>query len=355
MNQELQASNTDSVFARSYPKIEEYLARIIAAKNNICPITDLVTIEPSVAQIAEILIKEPNAFMQCFASSYRFSQDLLQLERLIWTRRASVHAALDCMVKQTSSNELYAALIMMRSAIENVSNAFSLETSLRDIFDSCGISADIHNTDLEALERYQSGLNNMSPIVQQYALATSIDIDHYFIEKNTLIEKRKDYSKKESEHNLKPINTLVPIDHLSKSIFGVRRAYDFLCQFAHPNFGAYFLYTKEKIVTETSKEGLRRIRTTMSLSCDDYTVHEFNNLILDSFAVLTEVVEHFCESIVYFDEAIAKAKNVNKLIVCKVIQSNAEAFAGGDLCPCCSGEAIGRCCGVKSRRRFIKH
>ncbi len=324
--------------------------QLSAAKDDICPEADLVSIEPSITQIAQ-LSKSADAVVRGFAISYMISQDLLQLERFFWSRRASIFSALNSVVLNTRKDDLFEALIMMRTAIEFISNVFFFEVRFRRIFDTYGINSNILRIDLDSLQRYELGFLELRSILQKFTLATSIDIEDYFIESNTLFGNKKDYRQKEGEFDIKNSQTLNSVDELSGRILGIRRVYDFLSQFVHPNFGSYLLDTKEKTVVSTSREGLMLIKTTMSLAKSNYPL-EFINLILDSYLLLTQASEYFREASKYFQDAIIGAKKANKLILRQVIQSNAEAFAVKDFCPCCSGKLIGQCCGFKFRNRL---
>ena len=325
--------------------------QLSAAKDDICPEADLISIEPSITQIAQ-LSKSADAVVECFAISYMISQDLLQIERFLWSRRASIFSALNSVVINTRKNDLFEALIMMRTAIEFISNVFYFEVRLRRIFDTYEINSNNLRIDLDSLQRYERGFHELRPILQKFTLATSIDIEDYFIESNTLMGNKKDYRKKEGEFDVKNSQTLNSVDELSGRILGIRRVYDFLSQFVHPNFGSYLLNTKEKTVVSKSREGLMVIKTTMSLAKSNYPVNEFNNLILDSYSLLTQASEYFRESTKYFQDAIIGEKKANKLIVRRVIQSNAEVFTVKDFCPCCSGKLIGQCCGFRFRNRL---
>ena len=244
-------------------------------------------------------------------------------------------------ISACESGRFLAALPSLRALIERASLLNALVTDVSPII------AELETMKPLAAPFAMSALHNVGEVVARSLYSTRVNW-------SCLLEKEpKDISKKDLKFD--PIAGAVDltaktifnhIDKLEKAVPGIRVAYEFLCEFAHPNYGDLIFATSGYEEEKTEWCGMR-LRTRII----GHRIREIE-LPLDYtiiFGKVSKVCAELGQQIISDHRVLAKitaaAGQVVRNFMRSVIKKNRDAFRKSDKCPCGSEKHVGRCCG----------
>ena len=149
-------------------------------------------------------------------------------------------------------------------------------------------------------------------------------------------------------------NILDSIDVISKSYPKTRLYYEFLCEFAHPNIGSYFLYTQSAVDVFPNSKGFMFIERIIGEHGHFQGISDAGKVLLtDSINNLAKITSDYEN---YIDK-VRVIKNKIRILARKYIKNaismNPAIWDRFEYCPCGSGQSIGKCCVPKLRPRNI--
>ena len=270
------------------------------------------------------------------ANTYANSLTQNQLNQLIWTKRNTVadgiHATLACL----ELGLLLPSLIELRSTLEQISSLMIVEKQCVEVFNDRSL----------VMEDFEL-INELSSIIHKNTLATRIDWEHY-IENPIQGGKTKNYKPSEKFESIQADSILRSIDYLDKQLKGSRRAYEFLCEFAHPNAGAYLAFRSRKKEVK-NKSPFAFIETVLSNETPSDSIDWLKKPIIECYLILYD-------SLMLFENSSDSLNNISKKInkktnelIKQLVKNYAPIWQHSEPCPCLSGENLSSCCG-----KFLK-
>jgi hypothetical protein len=160
----------------------------------------------------------------------------------------------------------------------------------------------------------------------------AVDIKHFVGEKA-----------KESLGIFAAEQVLNKVDCLDKKIKGARACYEILCEYLHPNVGDYYAITTEWRET-IERHQLKLIKKTLSLEgfSRDPTV---DRVVLNKvYRLFPKMTELFLTDMNYMSDFGQKLEVAAQKHIREIIRINRKCFKISDLCPCCSGSEVSKCC-----------
>jgi hypothetical protein len=183
----------------------------------------------------------------------------------------------------------------------------------------------------------------------KHLAATRIDWEHNLA--SPLSEgKKKSYKPTTGFVDVHADSILNSVDLLDKRIPGFRKAYEFLCEFAHPNVGAYFIWRVEKSRVPRSS-AIPFIETCVGNQTPSKSIETLALQFTECYSILLKAVVNF-EDICRHLNGVVRSLTSFSQTVAKVSPKNfAPIWSAEEACICLSGLAVGNCCGRRARIR----
>lgn len=327
---------------------------LVNCSNLIRPSKVLKHREPSIKQTSEA-VWHPDKRVSAKYGQYHFGHAINQCERYIWSKNQIVSRLLRAMCQKMREDDIYISLILMRTLLETLSKSLNVHQSITALYITFKIDCPENITTVfekEKLDQLYEGFNKFSEMIQQATLTSSINLREYYENRKISGQKRKDYVPSDREIDLSAKNILSSIDLLDKTIRGSRRLYDFLSQFAHPNFGQYYLSMDPEILTHSSVDGLATVERTMMPRSFDCLIEPIHDLIVDSLDLLVKIVDLYISKQQELRSSLKDVRKTQKKLIVGILKNSIGIWRKTDLCPCCSGEPINLCCGKKHLNRL---
>lgn len=269
------------------------------------------------------------------AWAYANAQGVTKLKSYLWSKKEALADAIDGAVFCLNGGLLVPALTLVRSALEQIADLHSLTASTHGHADKSYTSP---------LDR-QNATTLLLDTIHKHLMATKIDIKD-FTENPILGGKRKSYKADERFSDISAQSVLNSIDVLDKTVKGSRRGYEFLCEFAHPNTGAFLLSRSRKAVVQ-KKSPLTFVETAQGRSTPSLSLEAFQLPLLQSFDLLLETGRLFERDCVEMDRLAEHLVKYSKDVAKVVLRNYAPLWNRDEPCPCLSGLNIANCCGKK--------
>jgi hypothetical protein len=190
-----------------------------------------------------------------------------------------IYATLNCL----KLGLLLPSLIELRSTLEQISNLISVEKESLQLFNES--SSIMNDTQL---------IVELSSIIHKNTLATRIDWENY-VSNPIRGGKKKNYKSSEEFESIQAESILNSIDYLDKQLKGTRRAYEFLCEFAHPNAGAYLVFRSIKREVKRNSP-FTFIETILSNETPSSSIDWLKSPIIECYSILHDSLELFVNS-----------------------------------------------------------
>lgn len=268
-------------------------------------------------------------------SSLRSSIDFFR-----WSRASTVEELATQAYQSAKNNSLLVAIMALRSILEVSGNAVLLERDLHEL----GEPKEENLARIDWLSKFESVIDGR---------IAGVRVD-YSVLTRTGLRGSKNFSYKpgEIEADLTAKDLLKGVDVLDKRIKGVRAAYEFFSEFAHPNLASVWTHYD---------------RTEMKIKVLDfhgYAVHHqkrhvgaafldtFGSMVNEGIEIAGECVDELLRiDLVLKAEGEAMAKHAKRAIR-EIIKRDPAAFDSRELCPCNSERNIQQCCGklIKTSR-----
>jgi len=275
------------------------------------------------------LVKSINSIM------YNSAMTINLLDSYIWIKNNTLADNFEGIIYCIDKGLLVQSLILVRAAIEQIADV-------------------VHFS-----KQCDSYLNNQDPIASEILFLESLNkktmaqrIDwNDCMSKSLRKGEKKEYKSTENFVNLKAESILNSIDYLDKKLNGIRKSYELLCEFAHPNVGPYLIYRSiRKLDTKSKLRFTEKIlnNSTPSNAMELFSTHLF------------ELYELLYEAGVIYQESNDKIKEVKKNLrsnakdIAKTALNNWEiAWSIDEPCICLSPsrKSIGECCGKNIKRQ----
>lgn len=332
---------------------EKTLSDINKYQKKIMPKHGLLIIEPSITQTSSIQIKINNYYdlenisaelfegllrndqtvlLAIKAATYSNAQTRNQLAQYLWSKNYAISDGIISLSKSLEDGHLLSALTILRAMFEQVADAVTIEQSLIGV-----VSESL------TLSENSNQIAKFSDILHKHTLATRIDWEHY-LDNPIKGVKKKAYSSRESIANAEADSILNSVDALDKLIKGARRGYEFLCEFAHPNVGTYFVYRSSKKEVKKSSPFMF-IETISSNQIPSDTIDWLKKPIFETFELFCEALNLYIQLANEIDKKCRLLDKKNKEIVFQALQNYKSDWNRKEPCPCLSGLIVGLCCG----------
>jgi len=348
-------SNLATYLASLAPALGTALHEMGNAEERIRPGGEVTVVEPSRTQVAfaqhegakhvtalsslppgelnGYLARNPGAISMLKAITYDHSHTYHQLAQFIWARRSAVADGIAATRLCIDNGLFLASLIQLRATIEQIGALVFVDTKTAGLMDE-GLS----------LQEQSVALTAFSSVLFNNFLGTRIDWEHYL--SNPIEDgKAKEYEPPGEFQSARSRNVMDAVDAIDKRVKGARRAYEFLCEFSHPNVGTYFAYRSGKAIVQRKASEFTFIETSLGAGTPSVTIEGLKKPLLGTFSL-------FCRELDAFEEACKNLNAVagwigegNKVKVRAGIKNWAPIWKPDEPCPCLSGVQVGRCCG----------
>lgn len=329
------------------------LSGIDNCKLKIKPKHGLLVIEPSITETANLGIyvknkinldkvtqeqlekhlREDEIFIKAIKShAYDFARVRNQLSQYLWSKNYAVADSISSLQLSLGNGHLLSSLTILRSAFEQISDVVLIKNLLGQV-----------SNETSSLKDAAVSIQEFSDFLHKHILATRIDWEHY-LENPIKGGKKKSYSPKEDLVNVEAESVLYAIDALDKRIKGSRRAYEFLCEFSHPNVGTYFVYRSGKKVVKRNST-LTFIETILSNNIPSDSIDWLKKPVFETFEIFLESLIFYIQLTNEIDKKCKLLDKKNKEIVKQIIKNNINIWTKEEPCPCLSGNAVALCCG----------
>ena len=264
---------------------------------------------------------------------FNLSSIMSSIDFFRWSRSSTSEELAVQGCSNAKEQSLILSIMALRSIIEISGNAALLERDLQEISEP----KDENVARMDWLKAIQSLVD---------ARLEGVRVDYSELTKNGLRGTRKfSYKPGYLEADKTAKDLLKGVDVLDKRIKGTRAAYEFFCEFSHPNLASVL----------TNYE-----RTESKLKVIDihgYAAHHqqrhVGTFFLDTFGCLLaegiEIVGECVDELGRIDMALkSKGEAISihaKQAIRRIIRIDPESFDSRELCPCNSGLNIQKCCG----------
>jgi hypothetical protein len=269
------------------------------------------------------------------ASAYEYALTKNQLSQYLWTKRKAVSDGIMHLQNAINDNSLTLCMMIMRAILEQISDFVTFDKSIP----SGPSKADSYTKNSERI-------NNISTILHGHIMATRIDWLDY-ASKPMKGSRKKSYKPEEGFQSAAK-SILNSIDVLDKNIKGVRRSYEFLCEFTHPNAGTYFAYRVSK--KEVSRNSpFMFIETVLGTENSKEGIEWLSIPIVESFQLFADCLYEFEKSVGSLNKLALSIKRYLPLHAKIVLEKTPEIWNRNEPCICLSGKRVVSCCGKKLR------
>lgn len=349
--------STDAAFSKCFNELE-FMEKRVRQKIGI------VSIEPSITQVAiamtsphertailgtksqsdyvAYLRENPDLFLALKGCVYNNAQVALRLKKYVWSKKEAIADEIQGVLNCINQGLLLPSLILLRSGIEQIADAVLLDEAAKSMQEDCAKCDKI----LDEL----NVINAFSETLQKHFAATRIDWETY-LTKSFRDSKKKNYKTVKGYVDVGAQTILNSIDVLDNKIKGCRMAYEFICEFAHPNIGAYFLSRSGKSIVKKNSDFIF-LETILSNQTPSYAIDSLKQPILDCYELLLESGHLFENVCVHLDEITKFLTKISKEQCRIALDTHAGMWSKNEPCPCLSGHTIGVCCG--KRIKLIK-
>jgi hypothetical protein len=290
------------------------------------------------AQFEKMLFDNPELPLAIKASMYDRALTNNQFHQYVWTKENVLSECLEAISNCIAKGFLVHALVLVRSALEQIGDLYSLSEECKTLFNQN-----------KSLEEEALRHNDFSEILFKKLLSTKIDWQVY-LEGSLREGRKKSYKAVEGFTSSESESVLNSIDRLDKKIKGIRKAYEFLCEFAHPNAGSYLIYRsgKKKIKTNSA---FTFIETTTSNQTPSDSIVGMSKPIFECFDLLTEACNEFQQATGVLNSARKILIKENEKSIETLLPNWIGIWSPDEPCPCLSNKSVGLCCGKKLFKR----
>lgn len=257
---------------------------------------------------------------------YDYGNSRWQLTRYAYAKKAAIYRFLDTILNEISNSNVLILLISLRSIYEYICHL-------------CHLSYKIRNIASNKLSLNLEDLRNIDNIVHSYTMQTRLDWESAHI---GIIKKY------ETSSDLQPVNTssiLSSIDYMSKIYDETRNMYEFLCEFAHPNVGGYFVFhTKLEYSSDNRLGPFDVISRTLGLNGPYQGLEDFIIPIKSSFRILDNLLIEFRQDLKYLVKVERLIESSTRKYTRKEIGLNPYDWNEREPCTCGSGSDLISCC-----------
>ena len=312
--------------------VEPSRTQVAVAQNegakHVAPISSL-----SPGEVGGYLARNPDAISMLKAAAYDHAHTYHQLVQFIWARKSAVADGIAA-TKLCIENGLFlASLAQLRATMEQVGALLFIDARTVGLLD-----------ERAALQEQATALTSFSSVLFKNLIGTRIDWEHYL---SNPIEggKAKEFTPNGEFQNAMSRNVMDAVDAIDKRVKGARRAYEFLCEFSHPNVGTYLSYRSGKSIVQRNDSVFTFFETTLGTNTPSFTIEGLKGPLSGTFSL-------FCKELDVFESACKNLERVavwieegNKKKARNGIKNWAPIWNAGEPCPCLSGVQVGRCCG----------
>ena len=337
------------------------LINILSYEEKMKPREKLMTLEPSRTQTARIELEmvrfvnerklKPDTaeYNHLIATSEDFRTGLKamfyqsalnknELSQYIWSKRKAVSDGIMHLKYAMSNNSLSLCMMQMRGIFEQIADFVVVDENTKNSL-----------SPTDSIQENIVKIDDISAVIHQHMLATRIDWENY-MSKATKGSKKKSYKPEEGFQSVEAKSVLNSIDILEKKIKGVRRAYEFLCEFTHPNIGTYLSCRISKKVVDKNSP-LMFIETNLGTEISKEGIEFLSLPIVGSFQLFAECLFEFEKSAVSLKKLELKIRNHTISSTKRNLKNFPEVWNKNEPCFCLSGKNIGSCCGRKLRTK----
>lgn len=271
--------------------------------------------------------------IQVKATAYTIGLAPIQFRRYAWVRRQAIADLTRSALDNLKAGLLLPSLINVRSALEQIGNAFFIRADVKEFHDSHYATPTL----------WSSALVEVLAKLHERAFGTRIDWKTY-LESPFSTGKTKSYQPVAGFMDMEANKLLHGVDALDKTVRGTRMCYEFLCEFAHPNAGVFFLSLFCKDVVRRDSPFIF-IDTTLASNFPSYAVGLLAPRIADVFSIYCQAIEELLVVLGEYDRAAREIEKRAKPVLKTVIGNCSSLWELQEPCPCLSGKPVGSCCG----------
>ena len=247
-----------------------------------------------------------------------------------------------CAIKEgLVGGDLFVPMILLRSVIEQSSALYSTKRKLESI----ELRA---NSAEEAIRTLIDVQNLLAPRTYGTRInwKTFVETKH----DEPLPKGMVKYEKNDLRQDNEAVQVLKAVDMLDKRVRDARSVYEFLCEFAHPNSGAFFAFTEsEKPSSKIGAGHFALVEKSVGLGFPSGCVSELFDAFARAFRVSGECLAVLEKSFIELEELEGKLQSVIQIWVHNTSRKRPDLFAAYEPCPCSSGKNFKFCC--KNRRQ----
>jgi hypothetical protein len=257
---------------------------------------------------------------------YDYGNARWQLTRYSYAKKAAIYRFLDTILNEISNSNVLILFISLRSIYEYISHLCHLSSKIRTIVSS-------------KLDLTLDDLNNINNTVHSYTMQTRLDWESAHT--GTI-------KKYETKPDFQPVNSssiLSSIDYMSKIYAETRGIYEFLCEFAHPNVGGYFVFHTKLEYSSDNKFGpFDVISRTLGINGPYQGLEDFIIPIKSSFRNLDNLLIEFRQELAYIVKIERLIESSIRKYTRKEIGLNPYDWNKREPCTCGSGSDLISCC-----------
>lgn len=260
------------------------------------------------------------------------------LDFIRWARCVAVCELADQALLAARGNSLLLAIMALRSILEISGNAALLEKDVNEL----GKPIDDSFATMEWLNEFEAIVDTR---------ASGMKVNYHYLVSEGLRESagKVSYKPGNGEADMTAKDLLKGVDVLNKKIKGARSAYDFFCEFAHPNLASTMMHYDhiDFLLSVMDVHGYSAIHTQRKVG--DEFLAAFGLVVSEGIDIVTD-----CVGELYNIDLLLGAKGVDVAMYARksirdAIKHDPRSFDFREMCPCYSGKSIQKCCG-----RFIK-
>jgi hypothetical protein len=279
-----------------------------------------------------------------FAASYSTTQTTSLLETYKWTTRTICFEYVYAMLNDLQRGSLLHFYSNARGLIEKVSNAALLDDELTALFSK-------YPPDVRRISSIGEFMVEVQDKVASRGRATRYNWDNMYSKESIRLKKVLRPKESYGLDSFEAKDLLRGVDTLGKEILGLRNAYEFLCEFVHPNVGQSELFISS-FFEEDAPYGIDYVTRQYSTKSQVVTWGNFSKSNMELLELTAELLEFFEGVDARLRSYIGKTSRLSKQYARQVLRSKPEIFPAEAWCPCGSCLPIFKCCGKKIRNKF---
>jgi hypothetical protein len=270
------------------------------------------------------------------AMPYQCGASIRMLKLQVVVKKLALIQLYNSTLHALNNGSLYIVFICMRSALEQISHYAS---TLRDVSKiTCSLGAKDEEINRTIWEIHEMVLKNL--------YSTRFNWEGFLSNDQEIGSASSQYIKDDLRIDLSSEQVLNSINYMNKAVKNVRRSYELLCEFAHPNSGL-ILSSGANNEIEEDVHGFHWIKKNFHQVASADMVERVPRFLGSIMKVLDESIEYFDLQVKNGEKEIDRVQKLIQIYLRPMLSARSKVLDRYSICPCDSGKKVKFCCGQR--------